>query len=155
MIVIRKKRRRCFAMKTRPLKVISLDMRRSNSNGVLIKKGGEMRIKFILLAVMITGVLIGCSSTTKFTRDLLITSEPAGAVVYMDGDKIGETPLKIQTFFTWNKEALYDSLLRRVIQVKKDGYVPQIRDLYPIDMPNITFFLSPENAPGNEKGGIK
>ncbi len=73
----------------------------------------------------------------------------------MDGDKIGETPLKIQTFFTWNKDAPYDSLLRRVIQVKKDGYVPQIRDLYPIDMPNITFFLSPDKAQGNEKGGIK
>ena len=114
-----------------------------------------MRIKLVLLTVIVTGILIGCSSATKVTRDLLIISEPAGAVVYMDGDKIGETPLKIQTFFTWNKESLYDSLLRRVIQVKKDGYVPQSRDLYPIDMPNITFFLSPENALGNEKGGIK
>lgn len=66
----------------------------------------------------------------------------------MDGDKIGETPLKIQTFFTWNKDKPYDSLLRRVIQVRKAGYEPQTRDLYPIDMPNITFFLTREN---NEK----
>jgi hypothetical protein len=114
-----------------------------------------MGIKFMLLAVVVTGFLIGCSSTTKFTRDLLISSEPAGAVVYMDGDRIGETPLKIQTFFTWNKDSLYDSLLRRVIQVKKDGYVPQARDLYPIDMPNIAFFLIPDNAQGNDKGRVK
>jgi hypothetical protein len=114
-----------------------------------------MRIKFMLLAVMVTGVLLGCSTTTKFTRDLLITSEPAGAVVYLDGDKIGETPLKFQTFFTWNKDALYDSLLRRVIQVRKEGYVPQARDLYPIDMPNIAFFLIPDIAQGNEKGRTK
>ncbi len=114
-----------------------------------------MIIKHVLLTIIATGILVGCSSATKITRDLLIISEPAGAVVYMDGDKIGETPLKVQTFFTWNKESLYDSLLRRVIQVKKDGYAPQSRDLYPIDMPNITFFLSPENALGNEKGGVK
>ena len=114
-----------------------------------------MRIKHVLLTVIVSGILIGCGSATKVTRDLLITSDPAGAVVYMDGDKIGETPLKIQTFFTWNKDSLFDSLLRRVIQVRKDGYVPQSRDLYPIDMPNITFFLSPENTLGNEKGGVK
>jgi len=114
-----------------------------------------MGIKFVLLAVVVTGFLIGCSSTTKFTRDLLISSEPAGAVVYMDGDRIGETPLKIQTFFTWNKDSVYDSLLRRVIQVKKDGYVTQARDLYPIDMPNIAFFLIPDNAQGNDKGRTK
>ena len=114
-----------------------------------------MGLKFMLLAVMVAGVIMGCSSTTKFTRDLLITSEPAGAVVYMDGDKIGETPLKTQTFFTWNKDSLYDSLLRRVIQVKKEGYVPQTRDLYPIDMPDIAFFLIPDNAQGSEKGRIK
>lgn len=114
-----------------------------------------MRIKHVMLIVIVMGMLIGCSSASKITRDLLITSEPAGAVVYMDGDKIGETPLKIQTFFTWNKDSLYDSLLRRVIQVKKDGYVPQSRDLYPIDMPNITFFLSPEKAFDNDKGGTK
>jgi len=114
-----------------------------------------MGVKLMLLSVVVIGALIGCSSTTKFTRDLLITSEPAGAVVYMDGDKVGETPLKVQTFFTWNKDSLYDSLLRRVIQVKKDGYMPQTRDLYPIDMPNIAFFLIPDNTQGNEKGRLK
>lgn len=106
-----------------------------------------MKIKNVVILLMM-GLLVGCSSGSKITRDLLISSDPAGAIVYMDGDKIGETPLKIQTFFTWNKDKPYDSLLRRVIQVRKAGYEPQTRDLYPIDMPNITFFLTREN---NEK----
>lgn len=107
------------------------------------------------VAILLT-VLIGCGSTgNKITRDLLISSEPVGATVYMDGDKIGETPLKVQTFFTWNSDKPYNSLLRRVVQVKKDGYAPQNRDLYPIDMPNITFFLSPETILNDGKGGPK
>lgn len=106
--------------------------------------------------VLLMSVIIGCGSAgTKITRDLLIESEPAGATVYMDGDKIGETPLKVQTFFTWNNDKPYNSLLRRVIQVKKDGYAPQNRDLFPIDMPNITFFLSPETILNDVKGGAK
>jgi PEGA domain len=109
-----------------------------------------MKIKnvVILVVLLMMGLFAGCSSGSKITRDLFISSDPAGAIVYMDGDKIGETPLKIQTFFTWNKDKPYDSLLRRVIQVRKAGYEPQTRDLYPIDMPNITFFLTREN---NEK----
>jgi hypothetical protein len=113
------------------------------------------KINMMIAVVILTGFLAGCGSASKITRDLLISSEPAGATVYMDGDKIGETPLKLQTFFTWNKDKPYDSLLRRVVQVRKDGYAPQTRDLYPIDMPNIVFFLSPESVPGEAKGGVK
>jgi hypothetical protein len=109
----------------------------------------------MIMVVLLAGMVAGCGSASKITRDLLISSEPAGATVYMDGDKIGETPLKVQTLFTWNKDNPYDSLLRRVVQVRKNGYVPQTRDLYPIDMPNIVFFLSPESVPGEAKGGAK
>jgi hypothetical protein len=110
------------------------------------------RIVFLITISLATVVLFGCGSSSKITRDLLISSDPAGATVYMDGDKIGETPLKIQTFFTWNNDHPYESLLRRVIQVTKAGYVPQSRDLYPIDMPHITFFLNHENISGTTKG---
>lgn len=109
----------------------------------------------MITGLLLTGMVFGCGSSNKLTRDLLVSSEPAGATVYMDGDKVGETPLKIQTFFTWNKDKPYESLLRRVIQVKKDGYIPQTRDLYPIDMPNIAFFLSLENTQHDIKGGSK
>ena len=114
-----------------------------------------MRMRNAVILLMMVGMLVGCGSGSKITRDLLISSEPAGAIVYMDGDKIGETPMKIQTFFTWNKSRPYDSLLRRVIQVKKEGYEPQTRELYPIDMPNITFFLIHENSHDDTKGGAK
>jgi len=115
-----------------------------------------MRVKTVLLGCVMLAVISGCGSAgNKILRNLFITSEPAGAVVYMDGDKIGETPLKLQTFFTWNQEHPYDSLLRRVIQVKKEGYAPQARDVYPIDMPNITFFLVRDNPQDATKGGVK
>ena len=101
-------------------------------------------------------VIIDCGSAgTKISRDLLISSEPAGATVYMDDDEIGATPLKVQALFTWNNEKPNNSLLRRVIQVRTDGYAPQNRDLFPIDMPNITFFLSPETILRDSKGGPK
>ena len=116
----------------------------------------QRRLVAAAVAVISMSVIIGCGSAgTKITRDLLILSEPAGATVYMDGDKLGETPLKVQTFFTWNNDKPYNSLLRRVIQVRKDGYAPQNRDLFPIDMPNITFFLSPETILNDGKGGPK
>ena len=112
----------------------------------------------IWIAAMILSTMFaagGCGSATKFTRDLVISSEPSGAQVYIDGDKIGETPLKLQTFFTWNKEEPYNSLLRRVVQIQKNGYVPQTRDLYPIDTPNIIFFLEPARIAGESQGGAK
>ncbi len=115
-----------------------------------------MRTKIILLLFLAAAVIPGCASSgSKISRNLFITSDPPGATVYMDGEKVGETPLKIQTFFSWNKDKPYDSLLRRVIQVRKAGYLPQSRELLPIDMPNITFFLNPENAQGTTKGGAQ
>ncbi len=114
-----------------------------------------MKKAFLLTALLTIGMLIGCSGTTKITKDVLIASEPTGATVYIDGDKVGETPLKIKTFFTWNKDEIYNSLLRRVIQVRKDGYESQVRDLLPIDTPNIQFFLIPEITKGKTEGQTK
>jgi PEGA domain len=107
----------------------------------------KMKLMVILLALGV-GTLTGCGSATRVVKDVLITSEPAGATVFLDGDKIGETPLKTQTFFTWNQDEIYNSLLRRVIQIKKDGYESQTRDMYPIDMPNLHFLLNRENPTG-------
>jgi hypothetical protein len=111
-----------------------------------------MQPKYIA-ALLSVGILFlfSCGSTSKVLRSVTITSEPTGATVYLDGDKIGVTPLKMQTYFTWNKEEIYNSLLRRVIQVKKEGYESQGRDLYPFDMPNLQFLLNAENVAGEKK----
>ena len=107
---------------------------------------------FLIAAItlMIMTMLTACGSTTRVAKDLLITSEPAGATIFLDGDKMGETPLKVKTFFTWNQDELYNSLLRRVIQVKKEGYESQTRDYYPIDMPTLHFLLNRENQGGGK-----
>jgi hypothetical protein len=96
-------------------------------------------------------LLAGCSSTNRIVKEVLVTSEPAGATVFLDGDKIGETPLKVQTFFAWNNDEIYNSLLRRIVQVKKEGFESQTRDMYPIDMPNMHFLLNRENLTGDKK----
>lgn len=108
----------------------------------------QLRIAALALAAIT--LLAACGSTTRVARDLLITSEPAGATIFLDGDKVGETPLKVKTFFTWNQGEIYDSLLRRVVQVKKEGYESQTRDLYPIDMPTLHFLLNRENLGGGK-----
>ena len=102
------------------------------------------------LAILAMALLTACGSTTRVAKDLLITSEPAGATIFLDGDKMGETPLKVKTFFTWNQDEMYNSLLRRVVQVKKEGYESQTRDLYPIDMPTLHFLLNRENMGGGK-----
>jgi len=102
------------------------------------------------LALMVMTMLTACGSTTRVAKDALITSEPAGATIFLDGDRMGETPIKVKTFFAWNQDELYNSLLRRVVQVKKEGYESQTRDLYPIDMPTLHFLLNRENPGGGK-----
>jgi len=114
-----------------------------------------MKKAYLLIVLLTIGMFIGCSSITKIPKDVVIASEPTGATVYVDGDKVGETPLKIKTFFTWNRDEIYNSLLRRVIQVRKNGYESQTRDLLPVDTPNIQFFLNPENMKNEPKGQTK
>ena len=105
-----------------------------------------MKLRFLCAFFCVATVfLCSCGSASKVVRDVVITSDPPGATVYLDGDKVGVTPLKVQTFFTWNKDDLYNSLFRRIIQVKKEGYESQSRDLYPVDMPNLQFLLNREN----------
>lgn len=63
-----------------------------------------LKFSTLLLAV---SLLSGCVE-----RKMSITSEPSGALVYMNGREIGRTP--IQTDFTWYGD--YD------VQVRKEGY---------------------------------
>ncbi len=111
-----------------------------------------MKIVNLMLLLLVLALLCGCAAPERIAKSVLVTSEPPGATVYLDGDRVGETPLKIETFFTWNDEKIYASLLRRIIQVRKDGYESQTRDLYPVDMPNVQFLLNRENLrPGGHE----
>src|SRR4051812_45200756 len=60
-----------------------------------------------LLMLLSILFLTGCAK-----RTLDITSEPSGALVYLNGDEVGRTPLRYD--FTWYSD--YDVILR------KDGY---------------------------------
>jgi len=63
----------------------------------------------ITLALLAALLLPGC-----VRRKLLITSEPAGALVYLNDQEIGRTPLEVP--FTWY--GTYD------VRLEKAGYEP-------------------------------
>jgi hypothetical protein len=60
-----------------------------------------------VLAILLLLPIIGCAQ-----RQLTINSDPSGAVVYLNGDEIGRTPLKYDFLFYSN----YD------IVIRKEGY---------------------------------
>src|SRR5258706_14337629 len=63
-------------------------------------------MRFFLLAMALL-LLTGCAQ-----RTVDITSDPSGALVFLNGDEVGRTPLRYD--FTWYSN--YDVILR------KDGY---------------------------------
>ena len=66
---------------------------------------------------------------------VIINSEPQGATVYINGNEIGQTPIKRQLKY---KKAKTD---RYIIIVKKKGYMHQERKHFYGDQNNILFQL--------------
>jgi hypothetical protein len=66
-----------------------------------------MRLTGLLFFLVLLNAVAGCAQ-----RSLTINSEPSGALVYLNGEEIGRTPVKYD--FTWYSD--YDVVLR------KDGY---------------------------------
>ena len=73
----------------------------------LNKKVIMKRIDFLIAGVMLIFALGGCVE-----RLITVTSEPAGALVWMGGEEVGNTPVTVP--FTWY--GTYDVVLRM------DGY---------------------------------
>lgn len=63
----------------------------------------------IFSAIAALGLFVGCGSVT---RQLQISSDPAGALVYLNGQEVGRTPCTVD--FTWYGN--YD------LAVRKGGY---------------------------------
>ncbi|MFW6133657.1 MAG: PEGA domain-containing protein [Planctomycetota bacterium] len=87
-----------------------------------------MRTWYALVGICLAGALGGC-----IERKMEITSDPAGATVWVSGVEVGTTP--VTTPFTWHGE--YEIILR------KDGYEtvkaarnvpPRIYEVPPIDL---------------------
>ncbi|MFP4052617.1 MAG: PEGA domain-containing protein [Phycisphaerae bacterium] len=81
----------------------------------------------------LTGMLAAVLLTGCVEREMLVTSEPAGAIVYISDVEVGRTPVKVN--FTWYGD--YDIMLR------KDGFetlkthanlTPPIYELPPLDL---------------------
>ncbi len=68
---------------------------------------------FLLLCAVI--LLAGCASTTPF----LVTSEPAGAAIFVDGEQVGKTPATINVTFTQNEQLVTEN---KILSVALPGY---------------------------------
>ena len=98
-----------------------------------------MRRKIIVSAILFVfsvAMLVSCRAAK--TVQIIINSEPQGATVFIDGDVIGQTPIKRDITFKNPKKE------RRLIQIKKEGYKPQQRYFLYRDSPNQLFQLDEE-----------
>jgi hypothetical protein len=87
-----------------------------------------------LVSLLALSFLAGCAQ-----RTVDITSEPSGALVYLNGEEIGRTPLRYD--FTWYSD--YDVILR------KDGY-ETLKTHHKIDPPLL--FIPPIDLIGELVG---
>jgi len=86
-----------------------------------------------VLALLMVFAVLACRAPK--TKQIVINSEPQGATVFIDGEVVGQTPLKRDlTYKDYKSE-------RRVIIVKKKGYMPQQRYHYYSDSTNVLFQL--------------
>jgi len=90
-------------------------------------------MRFFLLAMALLS-LAGCAQ-----RTVDITSDPSGALVYLNGDEVGRTPMRYD--FTWYSD--YDVTLR------KDGY-ETLKTHHKIDPPLL--FIPPLDLIGELVG---
>jgi hypothetical protein len=92
------------------------------------------KLSFILMSLILSS---GCSTVIKGTNQpVTFQSEPNGAAIFIDGERIGSTPMTIR--LTKNKKSS--------VMIKKDGYDTVSRDLTkeydPVTLLNIFWDLS-------------
>lgn len=78
--------------------------------------------------------LMGACQAPK-TKQVIINSEPQGAVVLIDGEVVGQTPLKRDITYKDPKKE------RHLIQIRKDGFRTMERYIMYRDEENILFQL--------------
>jgi hypothetical protein len=92
------------------------------------------KISFVLMALILSS---GCSTIIKGTNQpVTFQSEPNGAAIFIDGERIGSTPMTIR--LVKNK--------KNSVMIKKDGYNTVSRDLTkqydPVTLLNIFWDIS-------------
>ena len=71
-----------------------------------------------LLTLVLLGVPLAASPGCGVQRTLQVESDPPGALVYLNGDEVGRTPMRKN--FVWY--GTYD------VQLRKEGYVTESAD---------------------------
>ena len=87
--------------------------------------------------------LAGCATTSTFT----VKTDPAGADIYVDGRRLGQTPATIQVKFSENAQMVTE---KKILTVKLNGYRERKEVISPEGIPQKTleYLLVPE---ANEK----
>ncbi len=84
-------------------------------------------------------VVAGCAATSTFT----VKTDPAGADIYVDGKRIGQTPATIKVKFSENAQMVIE---KKILAVKLLGYREKREVISPEGIPQKTleFALVPE-----------
>lgn len=84
-------------------------------------------------------LLAGCASAPKFT----VKTDPAGADIFVDGERVGKTPATIKVKFTENAQMVTE---KKILCVKLAGFREQKEVICPEGAPikTLEFTLVPE-----------
>lgn len=84
------------------------------------------------VVTMVLACMVGACQAPK-SKQVIINSEPQGALVLIDGEVVGQTPLKRDIIYKDPKKE------RHLIQIRKDGYRTMERYIMYRDEENILF----------------
>lgn len=95
-------------------------------------------IRKTAMATILIASLYIVACEAKQIKSVIINSEPQGAEILIDGEQVGQTPMKRDLVFKDKKNGRY------LILINKKGFEPQQRYFYYRDDPNILFQLNPQ-----------
>src|SRR3972149_8534422 len=103
----------------------------------------NMRLKVIVVVGLLIAVIMGCTSKKKFTKEIIVSSDPPEAQVLLDGTQVGVTPAKFPVDFIINLDYPDRGMRRHEIMVKKNGFEPATKYIHDNDPPRVHFILVP------------
>lgn len=102
-----------------------------------------MRLRVLIVAGLIAVAILGCVSKKKFTKEIIVSSDPPEAQVLLDGAQVGVTPAKFPVDFIINLDYPDRGMRRHEIMVKKNGYEPATKYIHDNDPARVHFIMVP------------
>jgi hypothetical protein len=100
-------------------------------------------MKRIYLMLTMLVLVAGCASTPKFT----VLTDPAGADIFVDGERVAKTPATIKVSFPENSQMVKE---KKILTVKLPGYKEMKEVICDDGVPEKKFTLMLMPEPGEK-----